>query len=51
MRMRALAAVVNDNQLVVVGGVGDGGAVTDFVENVEDWPSAKIGPHENFLLS
>ena len=31
-RYLPLAAVVNDNQLLVVGGVTDGGAMTDFVE-------------------
>ena len=33
-RYLPLAAVVNDNQLVVVGGVTDGGAMTDFIEVV-----------------
>ena len=31
-RYLPLAAVVNDNQLVVVGGVAEGGAMTDFIE-------------------
>ena len=31
-RYLSLADVVNDNQLLVVGGVADGGAITDFVE-------------------
>ena len=31
-RYLPLAAAVNDNQLLVVGGVADGGAITDFVE-------------------
>jgi hypothetical protein len=26
------------------------GIIARFHENFEDWPSAKIGPHENFPL-
>ena len=33
-RYLPLAAVVNGNQLVVVGGVAEGGVITDFVEMI-----------------